>query len=91
MFLSNVNIERNVIKSKMKWHKWPDEKPEEMELCRILTKNHENSIIPIAFLSNGMWEDYDIFYVYKNVICWINEKEFDATLNDLLKSQSGSN
>ena len=90
MFLNNVGIERDIIKSKMKWHKWPDEKPEEMNICRILTKHHEKSIIPIAFLIDGRWEDYDIFHVYQNVIYWIDEKEFDATLNEL-KYQNGSN
>lgn len=82
MFLNDK--QREYAQQKLKWHKWPDEKPKVKELCRILCKDYQRSIIPIAFLNRyNTWEDYDEFFcVYKDVKYWMYEKEFNEALNN---------
>ena len=79
MFLTDE--ERELLKKELKWHKISDEKPKEGELCRLLPKE-DFLILPIAFLDDGMFIDFDIVGEYhNNATHWIYEKEVDEYLN----------
>ena len=79
MFLTDE--ERELLKKELKWHKISDEKPKEGELCRLLPKE-DFLILPIAFLDDGIFKDFDIVGEYhNNATHWVYEKEVDEYLN----------